>query len=222
MPCPSAAAVTSGSVDSGVLPAPCSITSSRRGVDRAGGTTRRACLPGPTAYTPGLIAASSASALVSAAAAPVSAPRGRTHRREGSGGRAAIAPACPLPPQPGEDRSVLFDLLPPLAPPLVPDEDPQLRVPAVRDRVVRVEVVQAVGALLLAVGLALQDGPLGEVPELDPVLLVDLLRLGLRDLVVAHRSGGSSSAPGGRRRSTCSQRGPGRSRRPPATDARYR
>src|SRR3954453_11457121 len=47
--------------------------------------------------------------------------------------------------------SFLFDLLPPLAPPVGADEDPQLRVPAVRDLVVRVQVVEAVVALLVAV-----------------------------------------------------------------------
>src|SRR5580765_2671038 len=61
----------------------------------------------------------------------------------------------------------LFDAFPPLAPPLGADENPQLLVPAVRDRVVGVQVVEAVAALLaFAVRLAAQHGPLHEIPEL--------------------------------------------------------
>src|SRR3954469_7450257 len=82
---------------------------------------------------------------------------------------------------------LLRDLLPPLAPPVGTHEDPQLRVPAVGDLGGVLEVVEAVLALLLALRLTLQDGVVGEMAELDRQLLVDLLRLGIRDDVVGHR-----------------------------------
>ena len=67
-----------------------------------------------------------------------------------------IVPLMLLAPRLDQGRVVLLgDVLPPLAPPLGADEDAQLRVPAVRDVGVGVEVVQAVVALLLARRVAL-------------------------------------------------------------------
>ena len=77
--------------------------------------------------------------------------------------------------------------LPPLAPPLVAHQDPQLRVPAVGDVLVGLEVVATVLALFLAGRFALQHRVLGEVPELDLQFLVNRLRFGFRDHVVGHR-----------------------------------
>src|SRR5262245_9882445 len=85
-----------------------------------------------------------------------------------------------------EREQLLGDLLPPLAPPLRTDEDAQLRVPAVGDLLVGVEVVEAVVALLVAVGHALQDRVFCEVAQLDGELLVDLFGLGDGEVVVGH------------------------------------
>src|SRR4051794_21152983 len=84
-------------------------------------------------------------------------------------------------PSPGSLRR---DRLPPLAPPRVTHQYPQLWVPAVGDGVFGVEVVAAVVALLVAVRLALQGGSLHEIPELEPVLLIDGLGLRVGDLVL--------------------------------------
>src|SRR3954454_15635554 len=59
-------------------------------------------------------------------------------------------------------------------------------MPAVGNGVLGVEVVPAVVALLVAVRLALQGRSFEEIPELEPVLLVDLFGLGFGDLVVGH------------------------------------
>src|SRR5258706_11775413 len=83
-------------------------------------------------------------------------------------------------------RQSRVDLLPPLAPPLVSDEDPQLGVPAVRDGLVGVQIEQAVGALLVAVRPAFEHCIFREVLELKRELLVDLFGLGLGQLVVGH------------------------------------
>src|SRR5678815_2570649 len=75
---------------------------------------------------------------------------------------------------------------PPLAPPAPADQDPQLGVPAVREVGVRIEVVQTVVALLVAVRLALEHRVLGQVAQLERQLLVDLFRLGAGQIVVSH------------------------------------
>src|SRR4029450_4093385 len=63
-------------------------------------------------------------------------------------------------------------------------EDAPLRVPAVRDLGGVLEVVPAVLALLLALGLALEHRVVGEMAQLDRKLLVDLLGFRLGDHVV--------------------------------------
>src|SRR5579863_5599287 len=78
------------------------------------------------------------------------------------------------------------DLLPPLAPPVPPDEDAELGVPAVGEVFGLVEVVAAIVAPLVARGVPPQDVVLHHVAELDGELLVDLLRLGLGNRVVGH------------------------------------
>ena len=55
------------------------------------------------------------------------------------------------------------------------------------------EVIAAVLALFLAGGFALQYCVLGEMTELDLYFLVNRLRFGFRDHVVAHRTKGSAS-----------------------------
>jgi len=80
----------------------------------------------------------------------------------------------------------LLRLLPPLTPPRPADEDPQLRMPAVRDVLVGVHVIEAVVAALVAVRLTLQDVVLDHVRELQRLLLVDLFRLRLREQVIGH------------------------------------
>jgi len=68
-----------------------------------------------------------------------------------------------------------------MAPPFGPDEDAELQMPAVRDLVVGVQVVEAVPALLLALkGVNSEHRALGEIAQLKPVLLVDCLRLRAR------------------------------------------
>src|SRR3954447_24279894 len=95
----------------------------------------------------------------------------------------------------GTTGSVLRNLLPPLAPPVAADQNPQLRVPAVGDVLVGVEVVQTVVAPLATVRLAAQDRVLRQVTELDAQLLVD--RLGLRCAHVVDGLGHAApSAPG--------------------------
>src|SRR5438477_12730573 len=76
---------------------------------------------------------------------------------------------------------------PPLAPPLRSHEDAQLHVPAVRNKRGRLEVVEAVLALLLARRHALQHGVRRQDPKVHRQLLVDLLRLWRWNLVVRHR-----------------------------------
>src|SRR3954451_22663890 len=87
--------------------------------------------------------------------------------------------------------SVGRDLLPPLAPPRAADEDAQVRVPAVRELGVGVEVEEAVvAAVLLAElleGVGAQDRSIHEVLPLEPLLAVDLLRFGCGNLVGRHR-----------------------------------
>src|SRR5438876_245480 len=58
-------------------------------------------------------------------------------------------------------------------------------MPAVRDVVVGIQVVEAVTALLVAIRLALEYGILGEMLELECQLLIDLFGLG-RGQVVGH------------------------------------
>ena len=48
------------------------------------------------------------------------------------------------------------------------------------------EVVAAVLALLVALGLAFQDCVLGEMAQFDRQPFVDLFRFGLRDHVIGH------------------------------------
>jgi hypothetical protein len=86
-----------------------------------------------------------------------------------------------------ELHALVFDLLPPLAPPVAADQDAQLGVPAVRERLVGVQVVQAVVTALVAVGFALEHVVLAEVLELQRKLLVDLLRLRFGQRVIGHR-----------------------------------
>src|SRR5262249_48598862 len=85
---------------------------------------------------------------------------------------------------PGLD--LLFDLLPPLTPPLRPDQDAQLGMPAVGDLLVAVHVEAAAAALLFAIRLPAQDRVLGQVTQLKGELLVDLFRLGARQLIIGH------------------------------------
>src|SRR6185295_3408186 len=75
----------------------------------------------------------------------------------------------------GPPTSVGGDRFPPLAPPLGPDENPELRVPAIGDVVVGIEVVEAVAALLFSQRMPFEHRSLGEVLQLEPVLLVDFL-----------------------------------------------
>src|SRR3954462_11254228 len=87
-------------------------------------------------------------------------------------------------------RSV-FGLLPPLAPPVAADQDPQLGMPAVREVVVSIQIVHAVVAPLITVRLTLQHRVLGEVLELQRELLVDLFGLRLGQCIVCHFRGAS-------------------------------
>jgi hypothetical protein len=80
----------------------------------------------------------------------------------------------------------LGDGVPPLAPPLGAHQDAQLGMPAVRDLVVRLEVVETVLALLLAGGLPRQYGVRGQVAQFDREGLVDLLRFRVGNHVVGH------------------------------------
>src|SRR3954471_9620112 len=86
--------------------------------------------------------------------------------------------------------SGLGDLLPPLAPPIAAHEDAQVRMPAVREVGVRVEVEEAVVAPVhlaeLLEGVRSQDRPVHKVLPFEPLLLVDFLWFRRRDLVVGH------------------------------------
>lgn len=64
-------------------------------------------------------------------------------------------------------------------------------MPAVGELVVRVEEVQTIAALLVAVGDPLEPGALGHVAQLEGLLLVDLFRLrsGEHIFGVRHRAG---------------------------------
>src|SRR3954452_18867150 len=117
--------------------------------------------------------------------------------------------------------SVGRDLLPPLAPPRAADEDAQVRVPAVRELGVGVEVEEAVVAAILLAELlermGAQDRSIHEVLPLEPLLAVDLLRFGCGNLVGRHaREPTAASMPfshaaGARGRAL---RSPSRTRRP--------
>src|SRR3954454_2842427 len=89
----------------------------------------------------------------------------------------------------GWEGSVPFgNLLPPLAPPVTADEDPQLGMPAIRELRVGVEVEEAVVAAVflpeLHQRMCSQDGPVHHVLPLQPLLAVDLFRLGSGNLVL--------------------------------------
>src|SRR5205823_10934272 len=88
-------------------------------------------------------------------------------------------------------------LLPPLTPPVATDEDAQLRMPAIRNLLIGLDVIEAVVAALLRVGLTTQDRVLGEVPQLQRQFLVDLFGLGLGELVlvVGHAPHSSKNYP---------------------------
>src|SRR6202034_4042029 len=86
----------------------------------------------------------------------------------------------------GPCRFALWNRLPPLAPPVAPDQDAELRVPAVRKILVRLEVVTAVGAPFVARGMPTEDLVVHQVAQLDGESLVDLLRLWLGNRVVGH------------------------------------
>src|SRR5579862_8712190 len=90
----------------------------------------------------------------------------------------APTPRPPATPPPGSP--------PPLAPPVGADEDPQLRMPTVREIVVGLQVVAAGLTLLLARGVPAQHRVVRHVTELDREFLVDLLRFGLGDDVIGH------------------------------------
>ena len=57
--------------------------------------------------------------------------------------------------------------LPPLTPPLCPHQNAQLRMPAVRQLFVWVEIEEAIRAALLALGHAAKDGVFGQVAQLE-------------------------------------------------------
>src|SRR4029453_1115349 len=100
------------------------------------------------------------------------------------------ASACCLSCEPRRcARSAVGDCLPPLAPPVVADEDVLLGVPAIRDLSRVLEVVPAFLAFLLALRLCLQDRVVRQVPQFDRELLVDLLGFRFGDLVVGHCGG---------------------------------
>src|SRR4051794_29335399 len=90
-----------------------------------------------------------------------------------------------------EAESAGRDLLPPLAPPAAAHEDAQVRVPAVRQVGVGIEVEEAVVAPVLATELLervrTQDRSIHDVLPLEPLLTVDLLRFRRRDVIVGHR-----------------------------------
>src|SRR6478735_5368440 len=73
---------------------------------------------------------------------------------------------------------LIFDLFPPLTPPLAADEDAQLGMPAVGNLLIDVRIVEAVVTALVAVGLTAQDRIFREVAQLNRQLLVDLFGLG--------------------------------------------
>src|SRR5438874_2188514 len=73
-------------------------------------------------------------------------------------------------------RGLTIGFLPPLAPPVLIDQELDLRLPAVREIAVGVQVVQAVAAVLLAVRMRLEARVLDEVLELQRIFFVDFGR----------------------------------------------
>src|SRR4051794_34229839 len=91
------------------------------------------------------------------------------------------------------------NLLPPQAPPVPADEDPQFGMPAIRELRVGVEVEEAVVAAVflpeLHQRMGSQDGPVHHVLPLQPLLAVDLFRLGSGNLVLRRHEVGTYSPP---------------------------